>query len=175
MADLNSTQFPPEYTQQRLFDVQPMAGIGVERGDPNQPLYRMMRLGSDAPSDPAGMLEFANRKRTATEGGGINHRLGIHWTHDLDQANDWFNNEDEDDRPAIFEAYHPGPKHVMDYDNEDGRPIMERTIAPRGYGRSVLDEVPIRPGAPLTMRAVHTASGRGDLQRHRLPATRAQA
>ena len=95
--------------------------------------------------------------------------------------------------PVIVEADHPGHEHVVgfDYDHRQGPPeeVTKRGMysSPSGLGREARDwrvindtvgphnlldamqpEVPVRPGAPLTVRALHVRNPADD-QWHRIP------
>jgi hypothetical protein len=173
MNDLNPHQFGDQLT---LFNAplgQPEAG--TFKGNPHARLYRTIEVPSRL-STPEEVLQFASRPG---KDGGHDRSLGIHWQHDIDVASDhgahW--NGNEDSKKVILEADHPGHDHVVDNSptwhggppeeaiNHRGRnklsgypkdwALIHDTVGPHTLDTAMLAEVPVRPGAPMKVHAVH--------------------
>lgn len=126
----------------RKFDM-PGDGVhGYSQGHPQARLYRV--------------VDMAGGSKASPETGGI----GIHWTHDI-TATHWISEQME--KPVIHEAVHPGYEHVMTYDDpKDARILKETTgFDKESAHRMTPAEVPIRPGAPMQILAMHTPVGNG--------------
>lgn len=116
---------------------------GLTRGDPSKPIYRTLALEGPNP---------------------LGRSLGTHWTHDLEQAKSYaYDNEEH--APAkythhvILEADHPGHQHVMDWSKPEDRKILHDTVM--GNPSDADPEIPIRPGAPIHVRAIHHLNPEG--------------
>lgn len=127
---------------------------GVVKGDPLQPLFRQIAVPG------AGRMKLPKLLETVNQLGddrGVPRRMGLHWTHDYDQAWDWGAGDDEDES-IIIEADHPGLEHVMDWGGDDDA-VLDRTVVGKEYAKFASPEVSVRPGAPLNVRAVHRWRG----------------
>jgi hypothetical protein len=98
------------------------------------------------------IVDTAGGSKASEESGG----LGLHWSHDLDAVKWWGENME---KPKIIEAAHPGYEHVMNYD-KDRETLTRTTGFTEDRAHEMLPaEVPVRPGAPLQVMAVHHPVG----------------
>lgn len=135
-----------DWDKGRHFEMPNEGYSGYTKGHHQARLYRVVDLGT-------------GEKHSAESGG-----IGLHWTHDLGSAK-WLG--ENMDNPRIYEAAHPGYEHVMDYDNpSDARTLKETTGFAKEHAHEMTPaEVPIRPGAPMRIMAVHNLNQLGDSYR----------
>lgn len=102
-----------------------MPETGTTFGDESMPIYRF--VGGDAlkPGD----------------------EYGIHWTHSLKEVEKMASEENG----FIIKAKHPGKSNILDWDNKDDLPIMEKTIGGYKYRDKVFPEVPVKPNTKLNV------------------------
>lgn len=130
------------------FDMPNEGVFGYSQGHRQARLYRVVDLHEGSKASP--------------ETGGA----GIHWTHDLD-ATHWLS--EGMTKPVIYEAAHPGHEHVMSYDDpKDAKTLKDTTgFDKESAHRMTPAEVPIRPGAPLQIMAMHHPVGVNGWRRNR--------
>lgn len=149
--------------------------------------HHLEHLGKSPEHDQAIAHHLMDRIDTQHSDRGHRTQLGIHWSHDpeatMDLANtahaDWHNGG-EHGHPVMLEADHPGHEHVIDFSDPmkeqgGGRPdkpskdwhLTNDTIGSHNMLKFMLPEVPIRPGAPMHLRAIHVQKPNGDF--HRIP------
>lgn len=193
MEHLNPHQFGDQLTLFHAPLGQPEAG--VFRGNPNARLYRRLNLPSDAFdfTDPEKGIRQVHESQRVERGHEIG--LGIHWQHDIENAkrhtwgagnrrvileadhpghehvvdftHDWRAGPMEDSRGQVISGSRAYPRAERSEWTQRQRDyhIAEATIGPHNMLGHVLPEVPIRPGAPLQVHAVHV-EGRGGWMRH---------
>lgn len=184
-----------EYEQLPLHPDLPtgMPDRGVIKGNPQLPIFRAMAVNhgdrefDDFMDDNLGKSHQVDQKIAERLMGhitspksdrGVPMHVGLHWTHDKDWAEDFAhhahgmyegNGEDEigTHRPVIVEAHHPGLEHAMSWDNPADHKPLTKTVGEQQYDSAMLGEVPIRPGAPLHIKALHVKRSDGSF--HRIP------
>lgn len=116
---------------------------GTVLGDPSLPLYRVLDLPEEIDT-PKKALKHA-----------LSHpRLGSHFSHDLSQLEDW-SAYGARNRFA-FEVEHPGTEHVLSWDNPSHKNALESLVIGENHKDAANpSEVPIKPGTPLKIVAVH--------------------
>jgi hypothetical protein len=155
--------------------------MGVTKGNPNARLYRTVHVPEHLTS-AQDVVEYANRPGKDYP---HDRNLGIHWQHHLNIAQDHLGHRDEASKygrhgdkgtPVILEADHPGLEHIVDATPHDGPPkgavggspknnhltgypkdwaLIHDTVGPHDMNDAMLAEVPVRPGAPMAVHAVH--------------------
>ena len=168
-----------------------MPDRGVIKGNPQLPLYRAMSVEHNDPEFDDHMDHHLGESREGdqkiaerlmghitapkSDRGTATH-VGLHWTHDKDWAEDFAHHArgmyEKDDfpgshRPVIVEAHHPGHEHVMSWDNPADHKPLTNTVGPQDVDSWMLGEVPVRPGAPMHIKALHVARSDGSF--HRIP------
>lgn len=168
-----------------------MPDRGVIKGNPQLPLYRAMsvehndpefddhmdhRLGESREGDQKIAERLMGHITAPKSDRGTATHVGLHWTHDKDWAEDFAHHArgmyEKDDfpgshRPVIVEAHHPGHEHVMSWDNPADHKPLTNTVGPQDVDSWMLGEVPVRPGAPMHIKALHVARSDGSF--HRIP------
>lgn len=121
-----------------------MPASGLTMGDESLPLYRSFaRPGlSDLPES-----------------------VGLHWTHDLEQAKSYALDDLEHAPdgfvPSILVIDHPGFSNVMSWDDPDDQVVLHETVMGVLHDEAE-PEVPIRPGTRLKITAVMTLTDPDD-------------
>lgn len=166
-----------------------MPEAGITKGNPQLPIFRGLSvehgnplfdedidegLGKSPHHDRVIADHLMGHLTAPQNDRGIGTNVGIHWTHDGEWAKDYanhyhveYNHGSETHRPVVVEAYHPGLEHVMSWDNPGDHKALTQTVGDRKYDQQMLGEVPVRPGAPLHIRALHVMDSTGDF--HRIP------
>ena len=136
---------------------------GTTGGDPSLPLYRQLDIRHDDPNfagEVASAIRSGKTGKVANKlvGMATQGRLGSHWTHDIEQVRSYSDQSEHGDNVTsiILEAPHPGAEHVMSWDNPSDDKIMNQIVGGREYRNAVQPEVPIRPGTPMRINAVHS-------------------
>jgi hypothetical protein len=137
-----------DWDKGRKFDMPNDGYSGYSQGHPQARLYRVVDTHEGSKASP--------------ETGGV----GIHWTHDIDAVK-WLS--DQMHRPVVYEAAHPGHEHVMTYDDpKDAKTLKDTTGFDKDNAHDMVPaEVPIRPGAPIRVMAVHHPVGTNGWRRTR--------
>jgi hypothetical protein len=137
-----------DWDKGRKFDMPGEGMSGYSQGHPQARLYRVVDLHGGS--------------KASSESGGV----GLHWSHDLDTVKWWGSNMQ---KPHIIEAAHPGYEHVMTYDDpKDAKTLHETTGFDKESSHKMMPaEVPIRPGAPMQIMAMHTPVGTDGWRRNR--------
>ena len=137
-----------DWDKGRKFDMPGEGMSGYSQGHPQARLYRVVDLHGGS--------------KASSESGGV----GLHWSHDLDTVKWWGSNMQ---KPHIIEAAHPGYEHVMTYDDpKDAKTLHETTGYDKESSHKMMPaEVPIRPGAPMQIMAMHTPVGTDGWRRNR--------
>lgn len=176
--NMNPHQFGDQMT---LFDAplgQP--DRGTFKGNPHARLYRAVSV-PDRLSTPEEVWQHVNRPGRDR---GHDRTLGIHWQHDRDTAYGHLPDY-EGERKVVLEADHPGLEHVVDntptwhggppeeaisYRSRNrltGYPkdwaLIHDTVGPHTMDAAMLAEVPVRPGASLSVHAVHMPDDHGKI------------
>jgi hypothetical protein len=110
-----------------------MPSTGTTVGDPSQPLYRFV------------------------SGDNLHSDYGMHWTHDRHEVEQMATEE----AGFIITAKHPGVDAIMDWENPNDLPIMEREIGGYEYRDKVFPEVPVRPGTKLDILSIEKVGSDG--------------
>lgn len=166
---------------------------GLYKGTPQLPLYRALQLphpdhmghdvrdllGKDHATDQAVAHHFVSHAVDGHNDRGHHTTLGIHWSHDSEATqdladhahnSDWGNHGDAG-HPVMLEADHPGHEHVLDYETTDrthrDHKVVSDTVGTHDVHQFMLPEVPVRPGAPMHLRAIHVQKHDGTY--HRIP------
>ena len=139
-----------------------MPSGGITPGAEGLPLYRYIKLKHNDP-------DFGNAVDDALVAGkgrsiagkvadlSTQRRLGSHWTHDYEQAKEWadYHGNTDNTLSVIMEAEHPGTHHTMDWNNPKDVGTLENIVVSKEFNDMALPEVSIRPGAPMTVKALH--------------------
>lgn len=157
---------------------------GLTRGESSLPLYRYIKLRHNDPEFSDLVDDTLVGKASADIGNQVldkstQSRLGSHWTHDFDFVKDWadYHTNTDNYTSVILEAEHPGNEHIMDWDNQHDKQTLEDIVVSEDFKDSSLPEVSVRPGTPMSLRAVHI-SGPDPKDKfapnilHRIPTTR---
>jgi len=139
-----------------------MPSGGITPGEPSLPLYRYINLRHNDPDFADLVDDVLVGKKSADVGNQVidkstERRLGSHWTHDFDFVKDWaeHNSNTDNSTSIIFEADHPGPEHIMDWENPRDKRTLEDIVVSEDFKDQSLPEVSVRPGTPMNIRAVH--------------------
>lgn len=168
------------------------------KGNPHARLYRMVMVPNHL-TDPKAVMEHVSQPgsdRGHSRSMGIHWQHDLDIATDLSHQADrdeWGGfGSGGNHHPVIVEADHPGHKHVVDFTpTPHGGPpegvvggsprnnrltgykkdwaLIHDTVGPHDLGAAMLPEVPIRPGAPMQVHAVHfpdeESSTSGDFKR----------
>lgn len=172
---LNAHQFGGQGTLFHAPIGQPEGGLTT--GNPHARLYRTLQVPGHL-TDPKDVLDYASQKGVD---GGHERNLGIHWSHRLDETSDLAHEVQDgnwgrhgpDAHAVIIEADHPGREHIIDASTHHTPPegmkagktrlqgdakdfaVIRDTVGPYSEHPMALPEVPVRPGAPMRVHAVH--------------------
>lgn len=180
MTDLNPHQFGDQLTLFHAPLGQPESG--TFNGNPHARLYRALHV-PDHVTTPEAAFEHASqphRDRGHSTRLGIHWQHDYAYAQDLADtahSSDWGGHGD-DSHSVILEADHPGHEHVIDQTPvQGGGPpegiplntyahdrltgyqkdwaLINDTVGPHNLNSAMLPEVPVRPGAPMQIHAVH--------------------
>jgi hypothetical protein len=103
------------------------------------------------------LMEHIDKPREHAFDSRVGVRVGSHWTHDFDQVQHYSDYSDHGpgSTSAVLEAHHPGYEHVMRWEHPKDSETLSRIVVPAHQKEGAQLEVPIRPGTPMNISALH--------------------